>query len=429
MTLLMMTADYTPDRTRHATPIALLILAMLLVGCSSTATTTDVDRTPSRATPDYSRPLAPGESALRLIRDPSRWPDIRTPFRQRSGLLNDALRHSLTWFAAPSSRRSFPFDGISHDRAHASVLAMQHVLQDASSERAFVDAMHQYFDAYESVGYNGRGVVLFTGYYAPVFEASRVRTSRFTAPLYTRPDDLVSDEATGKPLGRRTSSGGVVPYDTRAELERSGRLRGSELVWVENDLDAFIIHVNGSAKLRLRDGSTMYVGYAGKTDRPYSSLGKSLVAAGEIPQEEITLSAIRKLYQRKPDVVRRHMQTNESYVFFQPYDGDRWPAGSLGVPVTAEASVATDKSIYPRGGLVLVDTTAVTFSKGTRRFQQFMMDQDTGGAIKAPGRADLFMGVGASAEILAGGQYAEGRLYYFFVKEEFVSQFLSGGVN
>ena len=100
-------------------------------------------------------------------------------------------------------------------------------------------------------------------------------------------------------------------------------------------------------------------------------------------------------------------------------------AGRLaGVKVSPETTLATDKAIYPRGGVVMVDTQKVELTAGQRRFQRFMLDQDTGGAIKAPGRADIFMGIGSSAEILAGGQYAEGRLYYFFVKPEFVDDYL-----
>ena len=115
--------------------------------------------------------------------------------------------------------------------------------------------------------------------------------------------------------------------------------------------------------------------------------------------------------------------SNESFVFFSGYDGANWPAGSLGVKVSPKASLATDKKIYPRGGIVLVSTRAVTLARGHEDFLRFMMDQDTGGAIRAPGRADIFMGIGRAAETLAGGQYAEGTLYYFFLKPEHVARF------
>ncbi|HIB02179.1 MAG TPA: murein transglycosylase, partial [Phycisphaerales bacterium] len=103
-------------------------------------------------------------------------------------------------------------------------------------------------------------------------------------------------------------------------------------------------------------------------------------------------------------------------MFFREYEGGNWPAGSLGVPVTAERSIATDKKIFPRGGVVLVDTTVRSLTGEKQPFKQFMVDQDTGGAIRAPGRADLFMGIGPTAGIRAGEQFAEGNLYYIFLK-------------
>ncbi|MCZ6835587.1 MAG: MltA domain-containing protein, partial [Planctomycetota bacterium] len=166
----------------------------------------------------------------------------------------------------------------------------------------------------------------------------------------------------------------------------------------------------------------MYVGYGGKTDRPYASLGKAIIDQGIMTRDDMSLSGIKKLYKRSPELIEQLIHTNENYVFFTEYAGDLWPAGSLGVQVTRETSLATDKSIYPRGGLVLADTRAVTFSTSSKRFVRFMFDQDTGGAIKAPGRADIYMGEGNSAEILAGGQYAEGKLYYFFLKPQHVAQ-------
>ena len=115
------------------------------------------------------------------------------------------------------------------------------------------------------------------------------------------------------------------------------------------------------------------------------------------------------------------MYNNESYVFFKEYDGASWPAGSLGVQVTPRRSIATDKRIYPRGGIVLVDTTVKSLTGEETMFTQFMVDQDTGGAIRAPGRADLYMGVGPTAGIKAGNQYAEGFLYYIFLKSDAVA--------
>jgi membrane-bound lytic murein transglycosylase A len=169
------------------------------------------------------------------------------------------------------------------------------------------------------------------------------------------------------------------------------------------------------------DGELMYIGYAGKTDREYKGLGHSVLEAGLLPPEKLSLRAIRRLYDKNPEVISDLIQNNESFVFFQEYNGENWPAGSLGVPVTAERSIATDKKIFPRGGIVLVDTTVRSLTGEKNEFTQFMTDQDTGGAILAPGRADLFMGVGPTAGIKAGGQYAEGQLYYLFLKPDSIA--------
>lgn len=403
--------------------IALLASSCLLLvtGCSQPKATVEPN-----PLPDYSRQLGPGESALRLITDPARLPDIARAWENAQAnkpFLLESMDQSLRWFRAPSSKHFFPFEGITREQAASSVVAMKEVVQETRSAADFRRDVLEMFDVYESVGYNNEGIVLFTGYYAPVFNASRERTSRFKYPLYKRPADLVTDPVTGEPRGRKTADGSVVPYHTRREIETSNMFAGNELVWLEDDLSAYIIHVNGSAKMRLPDGKSMYIGYAGKTDREYVGLGKSMVDEGLIDKNKLSLRAIEDYYRRDPAKVRELIYRNENYVFFTEYDESIWPAGSLGVRVTEQTSLATDKKIYPRGGVVLVDTEGVTVSGRPRDFLQFMLDQDTGGAIKAPGRADIFMGQGPTAEILAGGQFAEGRLYYFILKPEFVSKY------
>ena len=400
-------------------PLALVsLICLTTAGCANKQTVEA-----PKVGPDYSRQLPPGQSALRLITDPARLPDIAGAYANRDVYLLDAIDQSLVWFAAPSSQTYFPFESFTHEQARVSLMAFKQLLSEATTEADFVAKVKEQFDVYESVGYNNEGIVLFTGYYAGVFNASKTQTGEFRYPLYKRPADLATDPKTGEPLGRRMPDGSTVPYATRAEIEKSDMFAGNELVWLDDALSAYLVHVNGSAKLRMTDGSEMYIGYNGKTDRPYYGLGKSLVEAGVIPANELSLPRIRRAYRENPEQVKQLMQRNECYVFFTEYGPDKWPAGSLGVRVSPETTLATDKKIYPRGGLLIVDTEAVTLSMGRKRFLRFMLDQDTGGAIRAPGRADIFMGIGGTAEILAGGQYAEGRLYYFFLKPEFVSQY------
>ena len=397
-----------------------VLVAGALLGCARARPVL----APPEPGPDYARPLPVGQSALRPVTG-ARLPDLATAYRVADARLLEAIDHSLSWYAAPSSRQFFPIEGITHRRAEASVFAMRDLLSRRSGEQAFVAQVVRRFDIYESVGYDGSGTVLFTGYYAPIFPARRTPSGRFVHPLYRRPPDLATDPKTGEPQGRRLPDGRIVPYFSRRKIEESRLLAGRELVWLEDPLSVYLVHVNGSAKLRLTDpggAGVMYVGYAGKTDRPYTGLGRSMIEAGLLEADEVSLPAIKRVYRQDPQRVIDLIYRNESYVFFQEYDGGNWPAGSLGVPVVAERSLATDKKIFPRGCVVLVDTKAVTLSRGKRDFCQLMLDQDTGGAIQAPGRADIFMGVGPSAEIMAGGQYAEGKLYYFFLKPEYVDE-------
>src|SRR5690606_5215300 len=159
-----------------------------------------------------------------------------------------ALDRSIAWYGKPSSRQFFPIEGITHERARASTVAMREAVARGDTS-TLESTLREKFDLYTSVGWNGEGVVLFTGYFSPVFNASLTRTPQYRYPLYTRPPDLASDPATGAILGRRVGSG-IAPYPVRREFERDPAalgLAGRELVYLQNPLDAFIVHVNGSA--------------------------------------------------------------------------------------------------------------------------------------------------------------------------------------
>ena len=376
-----------------------------------------------KVAPDYARQLEPGQAALRLVTDPARMPNLAAAFGDSDRFLLDSIDQSIRWFAAPSSKQFFPIEGISHEQARASLVAFRDVAERSQSAEEFSLDVNRLFHVYESVGYDGQGTVLFTGYFTPIFSGSLARQGEYQYPLYQRPSDLATDPVTGQPRGRVLADGSYISYPSRGEIESSEILAGSELVWLNDPLSAYLIHVNGSAKLRLDEGREMFVGYAGKTDREYASLGKAIIEAGMVKKEKMNLPAIKRAYEKNPQKVIDLMKVNESYVFFKEYDGSNWPSGSLGVRVTADRSIATDKKIFPRGGIIIVDTDVQTISQGHRPTTRLMLDQDTGGAIRAPGRADLFRGIGPTAEILAGGQYAEGRLFYLFLKPQFVKEY------
>ena len=390
--------------------IGFLLASISIGGCSSAE---------KSAKPEYHRPLESGQLALRKVDSSEVRSHLVTAYQRRDVGLSGALDQSALWYAAPSSTRRFPFetqDGtITHAHAQESVLAFQDVMSRSANGELFSREILKQFDVYQTVGWDDRGTVLFTGYYAPIFKGSLVRTDRFAHPLHTRPDWLLTTKA-GIPFGRRLPDGRIADSPDRSEIESSGMLEGSELLWLETKLDAYICQVNGSACIELPDGQQMFVGYAGKTEHPYTGLGASMLSEGIMTKDGLSLDAIEAYNQEHPEVVNRLIAKNRNYVFFQEYDGAGWPAGSLGVPVTQRSSIATDKSIYPPGAVALVDTEIVDGAGGKSDFIQLVCDQDTGGAIVAPGRCDLFMGIGPEARTLAGGQYAEGTMFYFFLK-------------
>lgn len=377
-------------------PLALLA-ALALVACSS---------------PDYGRPLPPGSAALLLVPE-AEWPDLRPGFASRASLAQ-AVDRSLEWFDRPGSTQRFPIEGVDHVRARASVARFAELLGAARTAQELVDGLHREFDLYRSAGWDGRGGgTLFTAYCTPIVDGSLSPTPLHSWPLYALPEDLAK-APDGTILGRRAADGSLSPYPTRAEIEGRRLLSGQglELVWLNDPLDAFIAHVNGSVTVRLPDGSLTGFGYAGKNGREYRSLRAALVEAGEIPADASGLDALREWADRaRPGTLRRFLWENPSYVFFTPREGP--PHGSLNVPVTARHSLATDKSLFPPGGVVFLDAE---LPDGPWR--RFLMDQDTGGAIRTAGRADIYLGTGPEAEALAGRTVSPGQMYYLFLKPE-----------
>ncbi len=365
--------------------------------------------------PDYGRPLPPGMLALRKI-SPEYYPDFSRGFHQRAGL-EDAIRHSLEYLAKPSSQRYYPYGDITHARVVASLQRFLELLRDARSAAELDQAVRAEFDVYQSVGCDDQGTVYFTGYYCPIFQGRLQREGAFVYPLYGLPPDLVKD-AEGQILGRRTPAGGLVPYYTRREIEAGGMLRGQEIAWLKDPFEAYVATVQGSAKLRLPDGRLYELGYAGNNGHEYTSVGMLMVDAGVIRRDELSLQSMLKYFAAHPRDVERFCWQNDRYAFFQERSGG--PFGSLNVPVTRMRSIATDKAVFPRAALTFIDTELPIVYDGkvqTVPFGGFALDHDTGGAIRAAGRCDIYMGVGASAEAIAGRTGAEGALYYLFVKQ------------
>jgi membrane-bound lytic murein transglycosylase A len=256
--------------------------------------------------------------------------------------------------------------------------------------------------------------VLFTAYCEPIYQGSLTPTAEFKYPLYKLPPDLVK-EKDGTPRGRKTASGEITSYYSRREIEERQILKGLELVYLRDPLEVYIIPVQGSGRIQLANGTEMRIGYAGKTDRPYTSIGKEMVREGKIPKGELSLQKMKDYFRAHPEQVRDYIYRNESYVFFTKREGG--PYGSLNVPLTPLHSIATDKSVFPRAAVAYAVTQMPQSSLKPEPFRSFLLDQDTGGAIRSAGRSDIYYGSGPDAESKAGHTQNEGRLYYIFLKE------------
>ncbi len=328
--------------------------------------------------------------------------------------LIQSIDHSLRYLNTPAAAeayRNYPIRWITRDRTRRSLLRFRELLQTARSPQELQAAVKREFTFYRSVGLDNQGTVYFTGYYEPIYQASRVRTNEYRYPLYRQPADLEQ---------------WAMPHPTRRQLEgvdgmgTDSRLAGNELVWLRDRLEAYLVHIQGSAQLKFADGSIMTVGYHGSTDFPYVSIGQLMIRDGLHPRDGFTLPKMINIFNQQPDLLTRYLPQNDRFIFFRDTQGA--PAtGSLGVPVTADRSIATDRDLMPAGALALI-RTQIPFPDGRGNttaptVSRFVLDQDRGSAIRTPGRVDVYMGTGDVAGLRAGVMGYRGQLYYLMLKE------------
>ena len=213
-----------------------------------------------------------------------------------------------------------------------------------------------------------------------------------------------------------------LPYYTRREIDEMGTLsgRGLEVAWVRDPVDVFFLHIQGSGVIRLPDGRQLSVGYAAQNGRPYRSIGRFLIDTGKIAKEEMSMQRLRRYLAENPTERSEIFAYNESYVFFRVVqDG---PLGSLEVPVTGGRTIATDSRLFPKGALVFIQTQIPMVDSsgqlaGWRPITRFVLNQDTGGAIRGYQRADIYFGTGDGAGDLAGYMNRPGRMFFVILKD------------
>jgi membrane-bound lytic murein transglycosylase A len=345
------------------------------------------------------------------------YPDMRAAWMDKTNL-ERAILKSLDFLGKQSSQQWYPSpnpgDDITHAQEVATLNSILDMLHSSATPDQFQQAIASRYDVYTSKGYNDKGDVWFTGYYTPIYNGSRTRTAEYLFPIYARPADLVTDPITGKVMGS---------YPTRRQLMTSDKLRGNELLWFKKPIEPFMIQVQGSAQVKLADGTTVYVGYAGSNGGEHKGLGGQLRDAGKIDPKHVSLPAVLAYFDAHPGELDQYMMNDDRFTFQKIYteaELREWPTGSLNEQVTPDRSLATDKDIFPRASFVFLDAPQPSPTGPLAPKKTFVLDQDSGGGIRAAGRADIYMGIGDLAGQRAGEEFAQGRMYYIFLKKEFV---------
>ncbi|MBS9386411.1 MAG: murein transglycosylase A [Dolichospermum sp. BR01] len=331
-------------------------------------------------------------------------------YNDKKSLLK-SIDYSLQYLQTEQAITAYQKSEITRERVYNSLQRFRQLLISTKSPQALQAAIEKEFVFYQSVGRDNKGTVLFTAYYEPLYLASRQPTKEFRYPAYRSPADLES---------------WAKPHPSRSELEgvdglqgSKGKLKGLELFWFKDRLEPYMIQIQGSAKLKLTDGTQTTIGYAGNTAYNYRSLGRSLVDDGKFPLEGLNMPIILDYFRKHPQDLNIYIPRDQSFVFFQETYGK--PAqGSISVPLTPERSIATDKSLMPPGALALIRAPFPYINKSNkienRLVSRYVLDQDTGGAIKGAGRVDYFLGTGEAAGERAGVTVSNGQLFYLLLK-------------
>ncbi len=329
---------------------------------------------------------------------------------------------ALARIAAADPGRTFAFgkERVPIAKVQATLARFREIALARPSREALAEIVRREFRVFRSRG-DGRGTVLFTGYYLPELRGSLGRDRDHTVPLHRAPDDLVVVRTKDFPqvpddLVGRVDSGRLVPYATRAEIA-GGALDGKRAVlcWVDSAVDAFFAEIQGSAIVRFPDGTSRFVTYAGKNGHRYTAIGAELVRRGALAKDEVSMQAIRAWLRANPSEQAALLARNPSYVFFRFADA---PTGALGVPITPNRTIAADARVFPKGALAFVEAERPVdaASAAMRPFSRFVLDQDAGGAIRTSARNDLYFGSGAYAENAAGRMRQPGRLHYLVLR-------------
>jgi membrane-bound lytic murein transglycosylase A len=386
-------------------PVLLLLVALLEPGCAWVLW-------PFRGVPPALIEVGPG-TVSRLTDDAD------------SASLRLAIERSLAYYDREPTRTfvagSRAYTGGDFAAALRKVLAVL----PASGNAAHLDEiLRTHFRVLRATGQ--RQSIRFTGYYTPLLRGRLEPDATHVHPVYAKPHDLMSFDladmakscacVTQLQTGR-VQNGSVVPYYSRAEIERDGvlRNRGLEIAWTDDPIALFFLHIQGSGRLVLPDGQVLQLNYAATNGRPFRSISQILANRGLLPPGGGSMQTVRGYLSQHPEQRDTLLHENPRYTFFRV--AETTAVGSLGVEVTPGRSMASDPTVFPPGALAFVRTRVPIVASdgqlaGWSPLQRFVLNQDTGGAITGPARVDIYFGVGESAGEIAGRMSAEGDLYF-----------------
>lgn len=338
-----------------------------------------------------------------------------------------------SWNALPGWNRDNPLDAWQAFLKSCSQLRSQVTWQSVCSLAQSVpanpnnSALTKFFEdnfvPYQVFNPDGSNNGMITGYYEPLLYGSRTQTTRYRYPLYKVPEDLLTielgdvyPELKNKRLRGRIEGNRIVAYLDRGGIENPNQpLKNKELVWVEDPIESFFLHIQGSGRVQFDDGTSMRVGYADQNGHPFRSLGRLLIDKGELTLAQTSMQGIKTWARANPYKVSEYLNGNPSYVFFKELPSDlTGPIGTLGVPLTAERSIAVDSRVIPLGSPVYL---ATTYPNSKKPLNRLMLAQDTGGAINGAVRADFFWGFGDAAGKQAGVMKQQGQMWVLLPKD------------
>jgi membrane-bound lytic murein transglycosylase A len=299
--------------------------------------------------------------------------------------------------------------------------AFMNLLEQDISDEEFNRRLNEQFEVI-TAGYHRAGrPVVFTGYYTPIIPARREKTQEFVYPLYQKPEWYPETRTELKRSGYRLTQIRDRSLLTREDIDGRQALSNQqlELAWLKDDLERYFLHIQGSGYLAFPDGALQAVQYMSSNHFPYHSVGKQMIDDGVIKISQGSMQGMKQYFREHPENIDKYLFRNNRYIFFQMSDSS--PRGSGGAELVAGRSIATDKSLYPAGGLVYItvekpimnDELEIT---GWQKVSRFVVDQDTGSAIKGPGRVDLYFGVGEPAGAAAGHYKRTGHMTYLLKK-------------